>query len=329
MKTETRAWPRRGFLGGVGLLSGGFFLKPFRKTSEAAGWTCALTLNAEREPVQGSAKRLAEAIGRGADLRIYTEFRHNEHLDTQSDNGELIQEVSDFRVTYLIDRRWVAGIMNLRMPITPPVGFGPRPSMSFFMYNQSGQQAIGRPYLDGVPATATPGPSPLDDHSEMPKYHQQDGWDAGTNAPSSNFIYDFGSYRFFVRDEWREVFVHSSDGAVVSGSLKALTDAFVAGAEIKVGIRGLCRDFGSDLDHEVFIHTGPGYHHTQTRIFCAGTQPIVRVKPAVPMQYQSRGWDFGWLLVRTDGLVPRWLCDPYSLNFSKSERRHSIRWLVR
>ena len=28
---------------------------------------------------------------------------------------------------------------------------------------------------------------------------------------------------------------------------------------------------------------------------------VVRVKPAVPMRYESHGWDFGWLYLRTDG----------------------------
>jgi len=98
-------------------------------------WQSALVLDRGRKPVGGSTRKLADAIRRGADLRIYTEFRHNEHIDTNSTNPELIQEVADFRVTYLLEERWVAGIINLRQPIELPDGFGPRPSMSFFLYN--------------------------------------------------------------------------------------------------------------------------------------------------------------------------------------------------
>ena len=123
-------------------------------------WESVLTLNADRERIDGSTERLADAIRRGADLRIYTEFRYDEHVETESDNDEVVEEVSEFRVTYLLDDRWVAGIMSLRQPILPPAGFGPRPSMSFFLYNQNGQQAIARPYLDGPPAIGTPGPAP-------------------------------------------------------------------------------------------------------------------------------------------------------------------------
>ena len=296
--------------------------------TQATRWQGVLGLNERRECVEGSAEALCAAIRNGADLRIYTEFRHNEHVEPGSSNSEIVQEVSDFRVTYLVDDRWVAGIMNLRMPITPPAGFGPRPSMSFFMYNQDGQQAIARPFLDGRAAAGHPGPSPLDDHSDVPKYHQHDGWDAGTNAPSSNFVYDFETYRFFVRDQWRQVLVHQADGTVVDGSLDDLTEAFAGGAEIKVAIGGLCEDLGGERNHEVFLHTGPGYYSTERKLFCAGTQPAVRVRPGIPMRYESRCWDFGWLMPRTDGTVARWLCDPYTLTFTKGAVQCAMRWFV-
>lgn len=74
-------------------------------SSESFGrddWRCVLELNSRRELVARSEDALADAIRRGADLRIGTAFRHNEHIDTQSSNPELIQEVADFRVTYLL-----------------------------------------------------------------------------------------------------------------------------------------------------------------------------------------------------------------------------------
>lgn len=296
-------------------------------------WTAALRLNAKREPISGSTDALANAIRRGADLRIYTEFRHNEHIDTTSDNPELIQEVADFRVTYLMEDHWAAGIMSLRQPVDLPDGFGPRPSMSFFLYNQNGQQAIARPHLDGASTAGEPGPSAIDDHSAMPKYHQHDSWDDATNAPSSNFIYDFETYRFNVSDDWQEVLSHTADGEVVSGSIDALADEFARGREFKVGIRNLCADLAKDREasptHEVFAHVGPGYYYTKRKLFLAETHPLVRVRPAIPLAYGSRGWDFGWLMPRTDGFVARWLVDPYTLKFHKSEGRYAIRWFVR
>ena len=98
-----------------------------------------------------------------------------------------------------------------------PDGFGARPPMSFFLYNQDGEQGIARPFLDGRPGTGRRGPSPAPDHPDVPKYHQHDNWDAGTNAPSHNFVYDFEVFRYFVRDDWRQVLEHDAEGAVVSG----------------------------------------------------------------------------------------------------------------
>jgi hypothetical protein len=304
-----------------------------RTASGKINWKCALVLDRERRVVSGSTEALSSAIRRGADMRIYTEFRHNEHIDTKSDNPELIKEVADFRITYLLDNRWVAGIINLRQPVDLPNGFGPRPSMSFFLYNQNADQAIARPYLDGEPATGELGKSPLDDHSDMPKYHQFDAWDSGTNAPSSNFAYDFETYKFWVCDDWEEVYSNSADGKVLSGSIDALTEAFTAGREVKVGISGLCADMNEDLTtaipHEVFVQCGSCYYYTERKQFMAASQPVVRVKPAIPLRYKSREWDFGWLMTRSDGHVARWLINPYKLKFERSYGRYAMRWFVR
>lgn len=303
------------------------------KVNRENNWECVLALDKDRILTSGSAEALSDAIRCGADMRIYTEFRHNEHIDTQSENPELIKEVADFRITYLLDDRWVAGIINLRQPIDLPNGFGPRPSMSFFLYNQNAEQAIARPYLDGKPANGEMGPSPLDDHSDMPKYRQFDGWDLGTNAPSSNFVYDFEIYKFWVRNDWKEVYSHDAHGKVLSGSIDSLTEAFAIGREVKVGISGLCRDMPGDttttMNHEVFVHCGSCYYYTEAKLFMAASQPVVRVKPDIPLRYKSMGWDFGWLMPRSDGHVARWLVDPYTLKFHRSERRYAMRWFVR
>lgn len=296
-------------------------------------WNCVLELNTERHRVAGSEKALANAIRRGCDLRIYTEFIHNEHIDVTSDSTERIREVAEFGITYLLEDSWTAGIMSLRQPVSLPDSFGPRASMSFFLYNQNGQQAIARPHLDGQGATQAPSALHIDDPIDMPKYHPQDGWDEQTNAPSQNFIYDFDLYRFYVRDEWCEVLSHDAEGVVQSGSAHDLADAFSRGCEVKVGVRGLCADLAADLataiDHEMFVQTGSCYYYTSQQLFIAGTHPIIRVKPIVPLVYASRGWDFGWLLVRTDGLVKYRRCDPYTLAFEDSVGSYAMRWFVR
>src|SRR5262249_13156120 len=120
-------------------------------------------------------------------------------------------------------------------------------------------------------------------------------------------------------------------GGVISGSVAALADAFASGAEIKVGIRGLCADLaeGPAPAHEVFIQAGACYYYTRQKVFIAASHPVVRVRPGVPLRYRSQGWDFGWLLLRTDGHAARLLYDPYSLQPRRSEGRYEMRWFVR
>src|SRR5262245_6004460 len=291
-------------------------------------WKKVLELNEQRQPVEGSVEELRTAIRRGADLRIGTAFRHNEHIDTTSVNGELIREHMDFRVTYLLDDRWAAGIETLRMPVSLPDGFGPRASMSFFLYNQDGNQAIGRPYLDGQSAAVLGAQSAPGHDQVMPRLRMLSAADEETNAPSHHFIYAFDYYRFFVRDRWREVLAHDEEGGAISGSLADLIAAVNAGQEVKVGIRGLCADLGCGPAHEVFVHLGPCYHYTRSGLLIGAAHPLVRVRPAIPLVYRSGAWDFGWVIARTDGFVARWLCNPYTLKFSKSDSRHSIRWFV-
>jgi hypothetical protein len=300
------------------------------QTSE---WKNVLELDSGRNVVHGSSESLTDAVRRGADLRILTHFHHNEHIDTSSSNPELIVETSEFRVTYLVEDRWSAGIMSLRQPVILPDGLGPRPSLSCFLYNQDGHQSIGRIYLDGPPVKGGLGPSPAIPPINMPKYHALGAWDSESNGPSINFIYDFDIYQFFVRDDWQEVLHTDATGVAVHGSVRALADAFRSGKDVKVGVRGVCADLASDktvqADHELFVQTGFNYYYTERDLFMTETHPVVRVRPSIPMSYVSRGWDFGWLFVRTDGFVQSLTYDPYTLVPLKKDSRHAIRWFVR
>ena len=302
-----------------------------------SGWRLVLTLDQNRRVIGGSPEELRQAIRAGADLRIYSEFFHDEHIDLDSDNHELVQESMDMRATYLIDERWAAGILTLRQPVQLPDGFGPRPSLSLFLYNEDGHQAIARPYLDGAPCGGQPGPSLPADYTRMPKYHEFSRWDDSTNAPSSNFIYDFETLRFFVREDWRQVLHHSPEGAVLAGSIDELADAFRRGAEFKVAIRGLCDDLASAdgsisepaLPYEVFIQLGSCYYYTRQKRFIAGTHPLPRVRPGVLMRYATRGWDYTWLLLRTDGHAALLIYDPYTLIPRRAAGRFELRWFCR
>lgn len=295
-------------------------------------WNCKLKLDSNRKIIGGSEAALVEGIRRGGDLKVMTEFRHNEHIDVASDRTEMIREVSSFPISVLLEDRWVAAFMSLRQPVGLPMSFGPRPSMSFFMYNQDGHQAIARPHLDGVPVDGVCGQATPVGGEDMPKFHMLDSWDVETNAPSNNFIYDFETFEYLVCDSWEEVLSHDADGNVVFGSIDALDDAFSRGCTVKAGIRGLNADLAEDgtgLDHEVFVEMGWCYYYKEEKLMVGASHPLPRAAPTIPMVYKSRNWDFGWLVIRSDGGVVYRRCDPYTLKFSDEEpRRHAIRWFV-
>jgi len=166
----------------------------------------------------------------------------------------------------------------------------------------------------------------------MPKYHEQESWDAGTNAPSSNFIYDFEKYRFWVHDEWQEMLAHTATARCFPALLTHWPKPFCTDATSRLVFADCVptwRGSASAIDHEVFVQVGSCYYYTKRKLFMACSHPVVRVKPAIPLCYASRGWDFGWLMPRTDGFVARWLVDPYTLKFQRSEGRYAIRWFVR
>ena len=95
-----------------------------RMPDVGSAWKCVMTLDEQRKLLAGDPSELRAAVARGADLRIYSEFVHNEHIDPQSDWADPIQESMDMRCTYLVDRRWVASMLTLRQPVELPHGFG-------------------------------------------------------------------------------------------------------------------------------------------------------------------------------------------------------------
>jgi hypothetical protein len=304
-----------------------------------ATWTIALELAPDRAVRAGSKAALAAAIGRGADLRVYTEFLFEEHI-VPGGNGDasldgLIREVIDFRETILVDGRHVGGITTQRQPLEPPFGFnGTEPKMSFFMYTGDGDQRLANLVFAGVEGAPPPGertitPPPAD----MPKMGEQEYFDLGTSGPSRNFVYDMETYRYFVRDDWEEVLASEADGTVTAGSFDRLEAAQVAGREIKVGIRNLAAELGGQgragVRHEVFTSVGSGFLHTRPRIYAALTHPLVRVAAADPLHYASSNWDVAWVFLRTDGQAMVRRLDPYSRLWEDRPGRFACRWFAR
>ncbi len=300
----------------------------------SSAWTPALTLSSDRSVAGGTADALAAAIGRGADLRVYTEFLFEEHIvpggDGDANHDGVVREVIDFRETILLGGTHVAGVTTLRQALFPPFGFNGDPRMSYFLYQGDGRQACANLLLGDVPSDVRPGvrgdlPTPAD----MPKMSPEVVYDIGTAGPSRNFVYDMEVYRYFVRDDWQELLAHDADGNVERGSIDAIEEAQVAGREIKVGIHGLAADLGAGPDHEVFTLVGSGFFHTRMRLYDSLTHPLVRVAPAIPLEYHSNGWDVAWVFLRTDGAATLRVLNPYTRQFTDRPARFACRWFAR
>jgi hypothetical protein len=285
-------------------------------------WRCALELAPDRSVTTGSKQAVVDALARGADLRVYTEFLFEEHIEPggragQPEQDGLIREVIDFRETIVVGGSYAAGITTLRQALHPPFGFNGGPKMSFFLYTVDGEQACANVIFgeDPEPAAAFGTRTVVPTPGDMPKMGPDEVFDAGTIAPSRNFVYDFERYRYLVRDDWQEV-----DG------FEALEAAQIAGREIKAGIRGL---LGAGPAHEVFIGVGSGFVHTGPRVYSCLTHPLVRLAPAVPVRYASGNWDVAWAFLRSDGFAIVRRFDPQTREWSDREERFAMRWFAR
>jgi hypothetical protein len=284
-------------------------------------WRCALELRSDRSVAAGSKAELVAALGRAADLRVYTEFLFEEHIQPGG-NGDstqdgLIREVIDFRETIVVGGHHAAGITTLRQALHPPFGFNGEPKMSFFLYTVDGDQACANVIFgEAADPSAAFGTRRVDPTpSDMPKMGPDEVFDAGTVAPSRNFVYDFERYRYFVRDDWQAL-----------ESFDAIEQAQLAGRELKVGVAGL---LGPGAAHEVFIGIGSGFLHTGPRWYSCLTQPLVRVAPAIPIRYASGNWDVLWAFLRTDGFAVVRAFDPQTRTWMDREEHFAMRWFAR
>jgi len=304
---------------------------------KANSWDCLLELKSDCSIRRGSRAALARAIRRGADLRVYTEFFYEEHIAPYGSpriqgaaNHGLMKEVIDFRVAYLLGSGHVAGITMLRQPVEPSIGFnGSDPKMSFFLYNSDGHQAHANLLLDGRPA-GRPGKNAVEPTPAlMPKMSATERFDVGSAAPSRNFIYAMERYRYFVRDDWNEVLAHDRHGRVRRGSFRALERAQDEGREIKVAFRGLAADLGRGPDHEVFTPAGSTYLHTGRKTYETLAHPLLRIAPAIPLQFASQNWDVTWVYICTTGRAVLRTLDPFTRKFRDRPTRLACRWFAR
>jgi len=287
-----------------------------------------LELDEKQEITVGSFEALNKGIARGADLKIETIFRHHEHVDIQSPIHDHVREVSEFPESILVDGRWSASFMTMRQPANVPYGFGPRASLSLFMYNQDGSQAIARPYLDGGEVTGVKGACEPYNYAGHDRMHYLSCFDRGTNAPCDNFFYAFDSFRYLICDRYQLLCSLSGEGDLLAGDPEALWKAVRLGVDIRVGISGLCGELSGakPYDHVLYVRAAFLYHYQESGLLTIETHPFVRIAPDIPLRYASGNWDYCWAIVRTDGKCSVMRMDPYTLSFTEHKGNYGTVW---
>ena len=285
-----------------------------------------LELDSQRKIVSGSPERLNQCIAAGADIRIRTDFIHNEHIDPSSDDHQVVAETSTFPETVLIDGRWSACFMTLRQPIALPDGFGDPNSLSLFLYNQDGQQAMARLVLDQTGRQTTL----WDDGTDFPKMHTLSVQDIGTAGISKNFIYDFERFRFFAWNLYEELYAHSEEGAPVRGTVTDLEAAYGSGRPIKLAVSGLSRVLWGETGHddEIFLQGSSAYDYTADPLMISNSVPFVSVPADIPLVYRERGYRYCWLVARSDGKGTIRSYNPFDGRWITQQARLPIRWFA-
>jgi hypothetical protein len=285
-----------------------------------------MTLDPGRKITSGSVSALNEKIRKGADLRISTGFIYNEHVDISSGDSQLMAETSAFAETVLIDGKWSAYFMTLRQPVSLRNKlFGYPNSMSLFLYNQDGKQAVARLVLDGTIDNSLHKDS---EKSGIPKMVTMDIFDEGTPGVSKNFIYDFEFYDFMANDCYEEIYSNDAEGNCTSGSIDALADAYRSGRGIKIAISGISDVMWGDSGHhdEIYMHCGSSYYYTVDKLMASNTHPFVSVPADIPLLYKSRSFKYCWAVAQTDGRAEIRGYDPFDGIWKTTESRLPVRW---
>lgn len=286
-----------------------------------------LTLDSERRLKSGSTELLNRKIMGGADLRICTGFLHNEHIDISSIDNQLVAETSTFQETVLIDGKWSAYFMTLRQPVALRDGFGYPNSLSLFLYNQNGQQAIARLIMDGTDDKSMKRDS---EESGMKKMHTINTFNENTPGVSRNFIYDFEFYDYIVNDCYREIYGNYKDGTCAAGNMGEIGEAYRYGRGIKLAIKGLSKIMWGDTGHEdeIFIHCGSSYYYTKDKLMITNTHPFVSVPADIPLTYKADSYRYCWVVARTDGRVEIRSYNPFENIWETKAVNLSLRWFA-
>jgi len=287
----------------------------------------AMTLNPKLEIIQGSVVNLNSLLAAGADLKVSTGFTFNEHIDINSKDDQTVAETSTFAQTVIIDDHWSAGFMTLRQPVELPNGFGTANSLSLFLYNQNGLQAMAKLVLDGQVEKALN--NDTDDFGYV-KNHLISMNDQGTCGVSRNFIYDFDFMAFSLNDIYEELFANSKEGICVGGSIDGMAEAYAKGRGIKLAVKDISEALWGKSTHsdEHFLHCASSYYLTKEKVMIASSLPFISVPADIPLTYKARSYKYCWLVARSDGRVEIRSYSPFENKWLTQTMRTKLRWFA-
>ena len=277
-----------------------------------SNWTRTCTVGGNFRPVEGSVAAVAEAVGRGADLRRFSTY------DPESTG--LVEETMSLQTTWTFGQDHAGGLSTLRHPVDCALDFWTRPTMAYWIFNVAAPSSSAMVPLDGQPADQATGPHIRVDNTPFERGQDKE-WLSK-------------HYHWWVRDDWEEICSHDEDGNPSLGSWEVVRSAANDGCELKVGISNLWSHLaaaGEDerVQHEVFISCGTQFAHVDGGFFGALTTPTFMVRPGTPLMFRDDVIEPGWLLVRTDGRVCRQTLNVLTFEWEQTWSRYAVRWFAR
>ena len=255
---------------------------------DTGGWTLAFEQRTDLSTAHGSAAAVADALRRGADLRLYmTTDRYEETLY--------------FQQTYVrldgADDGGFAGLMSHHHSYTHRGGPAEQPYVSLFRYDTSGR-------------------------------YEHLKWMVDNRTLDEGQAYAYGTYRWFVCGRWRLAYAHDAECNPTAGSLDDLRQAVRAGRTIRVGVEqlfGMASDHAAGPAHLSFLTTlqliiedGQVLSNCDFALVGAPTWPIA----------WADGVHLAMLRPSTSGEITCYLTPPGALHFRRSTPRRAMRWLV-
>ena len=180
-------------------------------------WVELCRVGRDFRPMQGDVAAVAEAVRQGADLRRFSTYSPKKI--------GMIEETMTLQTTWVFDNEHVGGLATLRQPVDCALDFHSDPCMAYWIFNVTAPSAMAFVPLNGQAADGATG-----------------NWARVENHPfteETDVEWLSREYRWWVRNDWKEICSHDEQGHAVHGTWRDIQRAANNGCVLKVGIRNL------------------------------------------------------------------------------------------